>query len=114
LFKVSFPAEFHAQTAVECAVILHPQVKNRLDDIKAVHLRTHESAIRIIDKKGVLRNPADRDHCLQYMTAVALIEGNLTADHFEDSYAKDERIDILREKFVITENVKHPTLLTFH
>jgi len=105
LFKVSFPAEFHAQTAVECAVILHPKVKGRLNDIKTVHVTTHESAIRIIDKKGPLRNPADRDHCLQYMTAIGLIHGNLTADHYEDSVAlKDERIDILRDKFVLTEN----------
>lgn len=104
LFKVSFPAEFHAQTAVECAVKLHSQVKNRLDDIKTVHLSTHESAIRIIDKKGPLRNQADRDHCIQYMTAIALIHGNLTADHYEDSVAADPRIDTLREKFVITEN----------
>ncbi|MCY9408921.1 2-methylcitrate dehydratase, partial [Bacillus inaquosorum] len=70
LFKVSYPAEFHAQTAAECAVILHPQVKDRIDEIDRVVIRTHESAIRIIDKKGPLHNPADRDHCLQYITAI--------------------------------------------
>ena len=107
LFKVSFPAEFHAQTAVECAVILHPKVKGRLDEIKHVHVTTHESAIRIIDKKGPLRNPADRDHCIQYMTAVGLIEGNLTAQHYEDSYAQDPRIDNLREKFILTESKEY-------
>jgi 2-methylcitrate dehydratase len=107
LFKVSYPAEFHAQTAVECAIILHPKVKGRLNDIKTIHLTTHESALRIIDKKGPLRNYADRDHCIQYMAAIGLIEGNLTADHYEDSYAKDPRIDDLREKFVLTENKQY-------
>src|SRR5204863_3829782 len=80
LFKISFPAEFHAQTAVEAAVRLHPQIKNRLEEIERVELTTHESAIRIIDKKGPLNNPADRDHCLQYMIAIGLIFGELTAD----------------------------------
>lgn len=104
LFKVKYPAEFHAQTAVECAIKLYPKVKGRLSDIKAVHLETHESAIRIIDKKGPLRNPADRDHCLQYMTAIALIHGDLKAEHYEDDIAADYRIDELRDKFIITEN----------
>lgn len=104
LFKISFPAEFHAQTAVEAAMTLHPSVKNRLDEITRVEMTTHESAIRIIDKRGPLHNPADRDHCLQYMTAIGLIFGSLTADHYEDKVAKDPRIDALRDKMVITEN----------
>ncbi|MSU64621.1 MAG: bifunctional 2-methylcitrate dehydratase/aconitate hydratase [Opitutus sp.] len=104
LFKISFPAEFHAQTAVECAVKLHPLVKNRLDQIERVELTTHESAMRIIDKSGPLNNPADRDHCLQYMTAVGLIFGNLTADHYEDKVAADPRIDALRAKMIVTED----------
>ena len=107
LFKISFPAEFHAQTAVECAVQLHPQVmgeKNRLADITRIELTTHESAIRIIDKTGPLNNPADRDHCLQYMTAIGLLFGNLTAEHYEDTTAADPRIDTLRAKMVVTED----------
>jgi 2-methylcitrate dehydratase len=103
LFKISFPAEFHAQTAVECAMKLHPLVSPRLDDITRVELTTHESAIRIIDKAGPLHNPADRDHCLQYMTAIGLIFGELTAGHYEDSIAADPRIDALRAKMVVTE-----------
>jgi 2-methylcitrate dehydratase len=103
LFKISFPAEFHAQTAVECAIKLHPQVVSRLADITRVELTTHESAIRIIDKTGPLHNPADRDHCLQYMTAVGLIFGTLTAEHYEDKVAADPRIDALRAKMVVTE-----------
>lgn len=98
LFKISFPAEFHAQTAVECAFELHELVKDRIDDISHITLTTHESAIRIIDKKGPLYNPADRDHCLQYMVAIGLLFGNLTAEHYEDEIAKDPRIDDLREK----------------
>ena len=104
LFKISFPAEFHAQTAVECAMKLHPLVKDRLDQIERVELTTHESAIRIIDKSGPLNNPADRDHCLQYMTAIGLLFGNLTAEHYEDTTAADPRIDTLRAKMVVTEN----------
>jgi 2-methylcitrate dehydratase len=104
LFKISFPAEFHAQTAVECAFKLHPQVKDRLADIERVEISTHESAIRIIDKSGPLNNPADRDHCLQYMTAIGLIFGQLTADHYEDVVAADPRIDALRAKMVVTES----------
>lgn len=103
LFKISFPAEFHAQTAVECAMKLHPLVKHRLDDIERVELITHESAIRIIDKTGPLHNPADRDHCLQYMTAIGLIFGELTADHYEDKVATDPRIDALRAKMTVLE-----------
>jgi len=104
LFKISFPAEFHAQTAVECAVRLHPQVKDRLADIKKVVITTHESAIRIIDKKGVLNNPADRDHCIQYMSAIGLIKGNLTAADYEDEVAHDPRVDQLRDKMVCVEH----------
>src|ERR1043165_162131 len=96
LFKISFPAEFHAQTAVECALKLHPLVKDRLARGERVELTTHESAIRIIDKSGPLHNPADRDHCLQYMTAIGLIFGALTAEHYEDKIAADPRIDALR------------------
>jgi len=104
LFKISFPAEFHAQTAVECAMQLHPQVKDRLDDIARITIRTHESAIRIIDKKGPLDNPADRDHCIQYMVAVPMIFGRLTAADYEDSIAADPRIDALRETMTCVED----------
>ncbi len=104
LFKISFPAEFHAQTAVECAVQLHPQVRDRLADIKKVVITTHESAIRIIDKKGPLNNPADRDHCIQYMAAIGLIKGNLTAADYEDDVAHDPRVDQLRDKMVCVEH----------
>ena len=107
LFKISFPAEFHAQTAVECAVQLHPLVKNRLADIARVELTTHESAIRIIDKSGPLNNPADRDHCLQYMTAIGLIFGNLTAADYEDKVAADPRIDALRAKMTVIEDKQY-------
>jgi 2-methylcitrate dehydratase len=104
LFKISFPAEFHAQTAVECAMALHAQVKSRLDAIKKITIRTHESAIRIIDKKGPLANPADRDHCIQYMVAVPLIFGRLTAADYEDDVAADPRIDRLRARMVCVED----------
>jgi len=107
LFKISFPAEFHAQTAVECAIKLHDQVKNRLDQIDKVTITTQESAIRIIDKSGPLHNPADRDHCIQYMTAVGLIFGALTADHYEDKIAKDPRIDALRGKMTCVEDPRY-------
>lgn len=107
LFKISFPAEFHAQTAVECAFQLHPQVKDRLDDIEKIVITTHESAIRIIDKKGPLNNPADRDHCIQYMAAVGLIKGNLTAADYEDEAAADPRIDALRDKMECVENTQY-------
>ena len=104
LFKISFPAEFHAQTAVEAAIRLHPQVKDRLDAVKKIVITTHESAIRIIDKKGPLNNPADRDHCIQYMTAIGLIRGNLVAADYEDAVAADPRVDRLRSKMVCVEN----------
>jgi 2-methylcitrate dehydratase len=108
LFKISFPAEFHAQTAVEAAVRLHPQMKDRLDQIERIELTTHESAIRIISKVGPLSNPADRDHCLQYMTAVGLCFGNLTAEHYEDSFAADHpELDSLREKMVVREELRY-------
>jgi 2-methylcitrate dehydratase len=107
LFKISFPAEFHAQTAVEAAIKLHPQIRDRLDKIREVVITTQESAIRIIDKKGPLHNPADRDHCLQYMTAIGLIFGTLTADHYEDATARDPRIDILRAKMTVREDARY-------
>ncbi len=107
LFKISFPAEFHAQTAVECAVRLHPLVGHRLEKVTRVELTTHESAIRIIDKKGPLHNPADRDHCIQYMTAIGLIFGNLTADDYEDQVAQDPRIDEMRAKMTISEDPQY-------
>jgi 2-methylcitrate dehydratase len=107
LFKISFPAEFHAQTAVECALQLHPQVKDRLEQIGKIEITTHESAIRIIDKKGPLYNPADRDHCIQYMVAIGLIFGGLTAAHYEDSVAADPRIDALRDKMTCIENPQY-------
>jgi 2-methylcitrate dehydratase len=107
LFKISFPAEFHAQTAVEAAFKLHPQVRDRLDQIERVVITTQESAMRIIDKTGPLHNPADRDHCLQYMTAIGLIFGELTADHYEDAVATDPRIDALRAKMVVQEDPRY-------
>lgn len=107
LFKISFPAEFHAQTAVECAFALHDQVSRRLNEVERVRIFTQESAIRIIDKSGPLYNPADRDHCLQYMTAVGLIFGELTADHYEDAVARDPRIDALRDKTVVVEEPRY-------
>jgi 2-methylcitrate dehydratase len=103
LFKISFPAEFHAQTAVECAVKLHPQVRDRIDQIERIELTTHESAIRIISKTGPLHNYADRDHCLQYMVAIGLLHGDLDADHYTDAAAADPRIDVLREKMTVRE-----------
>lgn len=104
LFKVSYPAEFHAQTAAEAAVKLHPEVKGRIDEIDHITITTHESAIRIIDKKGPLNNPADRDHCLQYITAISLLKGNIVAEDYEDDVAADPRVDMLREKMVVFEN----------
>jgi 2-methylcitrate dehydratase len=107
LFKIAFPAEFHAQTAVECAFQLHPMIKNRLNKISSIHIETHESAIRIIDKKGPLNNPADRDHCLQYMVAIGLLKGSLTADDYEEAVSRDPRIDALRNKMHIVENSQY-------
>ena len=107
LFKISYPAEFHAQTAAEAAIKLHPEVKNRLDNIDQIVITTHESAIRIIDKTGELHNPADRDHCLQYITAIGLIYGDITADHYEDETAQNPEIDRLREKMTTVENKQY-------
>ena len=107
LFKVSYPAEFHAQTAAEAAVQLHPEIVGKLDDIDQIIITTHESAIRIIDKEGSLNNPADRDHCIQYITAVGLLKGDITAEDYEDEAAKDPRIDKLRGKMVVTENKQY-------
>jgi 2-methylcitrate dehydratase PrpD len=104
LFKISFPAEFHAQTAVEAAIRLHPQVRGRLEQVTRIEVATHESALRIIDKSGPLHNPADRDHCLQYMAAIGLIFGDLTAADYEDQVAADPRIDAIRAKMVLTED----------
>jgi 2-methylcitrate dehydratase len=104
LFKVAFPAEFHAQTAVEAAIALHPQVQDQWQEIETVRIETQESAIRIIDKTGPLKNPADRDHCLQYMVAVGLLKGNLTAADYEDEAAADPRIDWVRGRMVVTED----------
>lgn len=101
LFKISFPAEFHAQTAVECALKLHNEVKDRLDDVEKIIITTQESGHRIINKTGELANPADRDHCIQYMVAVPLIFGRLRAEDYEDSVAKDPRIDTLRAKMSV-------------
>lgn len=104
LFKISFPAEFHAQTAVEAAYRLHADVKDRLGEIDRIELNTQEPGVRIIDKTGPLNNFADRDHCLQYMVAVPLVFGELTADHYEDKVAADPRIDALRDKMVVSED----------
>ena len=104
LFKISFPAEFHAQTAVEAAVQLHPKVVDRLHDIERIEICTHESAIRIISKTGPLSNPADRDHCLQYMAAIGLMKGNLVAEDYEDETAQDPQIDRLRNLMQIVED----------
>jgi 2-methylcitrate dehydratase len=104
LFKISYPAEFHSQTAVECAMELHPHVAGRLADIDHVVIETQEPGVRILDKTGPLANPADRDHCLQYITAVPLIFGRLTAADYEDEVARDPRIDELRAKMIVREN----------
>jgi 2-methylcitrate dehydratase len=107
LFKVSFPAEFHAQTAAEGGVALHPQVRDRLGEIERIEIDTQESAVRIIDKTGPLHNPADRDHCLQYVTVVALLHGELTDEHYEDDAAADPRIDALRARCVVREEPRY-------
>ena len=107
LFKVAYPAEFHAQTAAEAAIVLHPQVVQRLDDIQEIRIHTQESAVRIIDKQGPLANPADRDHCLQYIVAAALLYGDLTAEHYQDSSASDPRLNQLRDKMVVREDPRY-------
>ena len=107
LFKVSYPAEFHAQTAAECAVLLHALVRDRVDEIERIEIETQEPAVRIIDKKGLLRNPADRDHCLQYVTVAALLHGDLRDEHYEDEAAADPRIDRLRDRCVVSEEPRY-------
>ena len=108
LFKISYPAEFHAQTAVECAVLLYPEIQDKLDKIKRIEVTTHESALRIIDKTGALDNPADRDHCMQYMLAVAMIEGDLVAEFYEDSFhQQNPLIDELRNKMILSEDKRY-------
>jgi 2-methylcitrate dehydratase len=107
LFKVAFPAEFHAQTAAECALLLHPEVRDRIDEIATIEIWTQESAVRIIDKAGPLHNPADRDHSLQYITVVALLHGELTDLHYEDEIARDPRIDTLRERCLVREEPRY-------
>ncbi|MBU2955594.1 bifunctional 2-methylcitrate dehydratase/aconitate hydratase [Marinobacter sp. F3R08] len=108
LFKISFPAEFHGQTAVEAGVTLHPQVKDRLDEVERIVITTHESAIRIISKQGTLANAADRDHCLQYMVAVSMIFGGLRAEYYEDSFHEaNPVIDRIREKMEVVEDERY-------
>lgn len=107
LFKVGYPAEFHGQSAVEAAIQLHPNVTDRLEEIERVEIITHEAAIRIIDKKGPLHNPADRDHCLQYMVAIALMNGNVVYEDYEDESASNPHIDILREKMNVKEEPQY-------
>jgi len=104
LFKISYPAEFHAQTAVECAMQQHPAVKDRIDQVDKIMIETQEAGVRIIDKTGPLANPADRDHCIQYMVAIPLIFGRLTAEDYEDRVAADPRIDALRARMIVQEN----------
>lgn len=106
LFKISFPAEFHAQTAVEAAIQLHPLVAKRLDEVESIQVETQEAGVRIIDKSGPLKNPADRDHCLQYMIAIGLLKGNLAAEDYEDSAASNPRIDQLRSLMHVRENTE--------
>ncbi|MCO6440155.1 MAG: bifunctional 2-methylcitrate dehydratase/aconitate hydratase [Nitrococcus mobilis] len=106
LFKLAYPAEFHGQTAVEAAMVLHPQVHHRLNAIDKVIIETQEAGVRIIDKTGPLDNPADRDHCIQYMVAIALIFGRLSAADYEDEVAADPRIDALRAKMQVSENAQ--------
>ncbi len=109
LFKISFPAEFHAQTAVEAAMTLHPRVKDRIGDIERIVIETQEPGVRIIDKTGPLANPADRDHCIQYMVAIPLIFGRLTGEDYEDSIANDPRVDDLRARMRVRENTTFTT-----
>ncbi|MBL7002866.1 MAG: bifunctional 2-methylcitrate dehydratase/aconitate hydratase [Gammaproteobacteria bacterium] len=109
LFKISYPAEFHAQTAVEASINLHPAVDGRLDDIEKIVIKTQESADRIINKVGPLDNPADRDHCLQYMVAIGLIHGALRAEHYEDDVASDPRVDAVRDLMQVVEEERFTT-----
>jgi 2-methylcitrate dehydratase len=107
LFKISYPAEFHSQTCVEASMTLHPEVRDRIDEIETVVIETQEAGVRIIDKTGPLDNPADRDHCIQYMSAVPLIFGRLTAADYEDKVASDPRIDALRARMQVRENPQY-------
>jgi 2-methylcitrate dehydratase len=107
LFKIAYPAAFHGQTGIEAAIKLHPLVKNRLDDIERVEAHCHNSTMVILDKQGPLHNPADRDHCMQYMMAVGLIQGDMTAEDYEDHRAADPRIDALRAKIRLTESAQY-------
>jgi len=107
LFKIAYPAAFHGQTGVEAAIRLHPLVKDRLDDIKSVDVRCHHSTMVILDKSGPLHNPADRDHCMQYMMAIGMIFGTMTAEHYYDHIAADPRIDRLRAKMVLKESQRY-------
>ncbi|WP_181347215.1 bifunctional 2-methylcitrate dehydratase/aconitate hydratase [Thalassobacillus sp. CUG 92003] len=107
LFKLSFPAEYHAQTAAECAIELSDSIQHRFADIDRIVIHTHESAVRIIDKEGPLQNPADRDHCLQYITAIGLIYGTITAEHYEDTVAANPLIDQLRDKMEVIEDKQY-------
>jgi 2-methylcitrate dehydratase len=107
LFKVAAPAEFHAQTAMEAAAALHAQVAGRLDDVERIRIESQEPALRIITKTGPLHNPADRDHCLQYIVAAGLIHGRVTADHYQDAAAADPRIDALRERMEVVEEPRY-------
>ena len=107
LFKIAYPAEFHAQTAVACALELHKQSQDKLNQIEKVQITTHQAAMRIINKTGPLYNPADRDHCLQYMVAAALLDGKLTADSYEDKRANESDIDDLRNKMTVIENPQY-------
>lgn len=107
LFKISYPAEFHAQTAVNAAIIMHPEIEYKIDEIEKVTVYTQSAGKKIIDKAGPLYNPADRDHCMQYMVAVALLKGNLTAEYYEDSFASDPKIDALRKKMTVIEDPKY-------
>lgn len=109
LFKITYPAEFHGQTAAECAVKLHPEVKDRIEEIEKIVITTHESAIRIIDKTGPLHNPADRDHCLQYITTIGLLFGDIVADHYEDETALNPLVDQLRNKMKVVEDKQYST-----
>jgi 2-methylcitrate dehydratase len=106
LFKISFPAEFHAQTAVEAAMSLHPEVAGHLEEVERVVIETQEPGVRIIDKTGPLANPADRDHCIQYMVAIPLIFGRLVAADYEDEVAHDPRVDALRSRMQVVENAQ--------
>jgi len=105
LFKIKFPAEFHAQTAAELAIKLHETVANRIQEIERIEIGTQESALRIIDKQGPLNNAADRDHCIQYITAVALLKGSLKYEDYEDKNSRDGRIDFIRSKIILFEDL---------